>query len=191
MCPGADSASKNEYEDTSGGKHGRCVRLTTLPPSQCRKWRKSGALTYRNTLRHLGLSRDTLPSLLPFRALCWLHPNGKSWRGQHGFLKRRYNSARLQCATIHYITISLIERKIVTFWLGSLLPLVCYVSRSALLPQKKGTRCCWCLVTQNKSGRMMPELNVQKTALTTECPKSVRQHTNQLRPDWGTSEKRF
>ena len=33
MCPGVDSASKNEYQDTPGGKGGRCVRLTTLPPS--------------------------------------------------------------------------------------------------------------------------------------------------------------
>jgi hypothetical protein len=29
MCPGVDSASKNEYQDTPGGKDGRCVRLTT------------------------------------------------------------------------------------------------------------------------------------------------------------------
>jgi hypothetical protein len=29
MCPGVDSASKNEYLDNSGGKGGRCVRLTT------------------------------------------------------------------------------------------------------------------------------------------------------------------
>jgi len=33
MCPGVDSASKNEYQDISGGKDGRCVRVTTLPPS--------------------------------------------------------------------------------------------------------------------------------------------------------------
>jgi hypothetical protein len=33
MCPGVDSASKNEYQDTLGGKGGRCVRVTTLPPS--------------------------------------------------------------------------------------------------------------------------------------------------------------
>jgi hypothetical protein len=32
MCPGVDSASKNEYQDTPGGKDGRCVRMTTLPP---------------------------------------------------------------------------------------------------------------------------------------------------------------
>jgi len=31
MCPGVDSASKNE--DIPGGKDGRCVRVTTLPPS--------------------------------------------------------------------------------------------------------------------------------------------------------------
>jgi len=33
MCPGVDSASKNEYQDNPGGKDGRCVRVTTLPPS--------------------------------------------------------------------------------------------------------------------------------------------------------------
>ena len=29
MCPGVDSASKNEYQDNPGGKGGWCVRLTT------------------------------------------------------------------------------------------------------------------------------------------------------------------
>ena len=29
MCPGVDSASKNEYRETSGDKGGRFVRLTT------------------------------------------------------------------------------------------------------------------------------------------------------------------
>ena len=29
MCPGIDSASKNEYQDNPEGKGGRCVRLTT------------------------------------------------------------------------------------------------------------------------------------------------------------------
>jgi hypothetical protein len=33
MCPGVDSASKNEYQNIPGGKDGRCVRVTTLPPS--------------------------------------------------------------------------------------------------------------------------------------------------------------
>ena len=33
MCPGVDSASKNEYQDIPGGKGGRCARMTTLPPS--------------------------------------------------------------------------------------------------------------------------------------------------------------
>ena len=34
MCPGVDSASKkNEYQDIPGGKDGRWVRVTTLPPS--------------------------------------------------------------------------------------------------------------------------------------------------------------
>jgi hypothetical protein len=33
MCHGVDSASKNEYQHTPGGKNGRCIRVTTLPPS--------------------------------------------------------------------------------------------------------------------------------------------------------------
>jgi hypothetical protein len=33
MCPGVDSASKNEYQDIPGGKDGRCVRVMTLSPS--------------------------------------------------------------------------------------------------------------------------------------------------------------
>ena len=33
VCPGVDSASKNEYQDIPGGKGGRCVRVTTLSPS--------------------------------------------------------------------------------------------------------------------------------------------------------------
>jgi hypothetical protein len=33
MCSGVDSVSKNEYQDTPGGKDGRCVRVTTLPLS--------------------------------------------------------------------------------------------------------------------------------------------------------------
>jgi hypothetical protein len=43
MCPGVDSASKNDYQVNPGGKSGRCVRLTTyhlhVPMS-----RKSGGL---------------------------------------------------------------------------------------------------------------------------------------------------
>jgi len=33
MCPGVESASKNEYQDILEGKDGWCVRVTTLPPS--------------------------------------------------------------------------------------------------------------------------------------------------------------
>ena len=33
MCSGVNSASKNEYQETPGGKDGRCVRVTTLTPS--------------------------------------------------------------------------------------------------------------------------------------------------------------
>jgi hypothetical protein len=33
ICPGVDSASKTEYQDIPGGEGGRCVGLTTFPPS--------------------------------------------------------------------------------------------------------------------------------------------------------------
>jgi hypothetical protein len=33
MCPGVDSASKNEYQDTPWDKDGWCVGVTTLPHS--------------------------------------------------------------------------------------------------------------------------------------------------------------
>jgi hypothetical protein len=46
MCPGVDSASKNEYQETLRGKDGQCVRVTTLPPPLCRTSWKSGPLIY-------------------------------------------------------------------------------------------------------------------------------------------------
>jgi len=48
MCPGVDSASKNEYQDIPGGKDGRYVRVTTF---MCRVYRNSGALTYQKSQR--------------------------------------------------------------------------------------------------------------------------------------------
>jgi hypothetical protein len=54
---GVDSASKNEYQDNSGSKAGRCARLTTF---MCRTSRKSGALTYRILM---GLSRPAAGQL--------------------------------------------------------------------------------------------------------------------------------
>jgi hypothetical protein len=56
MCPGVDSASKNENQFNSGGKGGRCVRLTTyhlhVPMS-----RNLGALTFWNLV---GLFRPVM-----------------------------------------------------------------------------------------------------------------------------------
>jgi hypothetical protein len=46
MCPEVDSASKIEYQEIPGGKDGRCIRVTTLPASYCRKSRKFVALIY-------------------------------------------------------------------------------------------------------------------------------------------------
>jgi hypothetical protein len=46
MCPGIDSASKNEYQDTPGGKDGRCVRLTTYHLHSAKSREDPEALTY-------------------------------------------------------------------------------------------------------------------------------------------------
>jgi hypothetical protein len=41
---GSTQSLKMSARKTAGGKDGRCVRVTTLPPSQCRKSRKSESL---------------------------------------------------------------------------------------------------------------------------------------------------
>ena len=52
--PGVDSASnRNEYQEYFlGGKGGRCIRLTTLPPS-CAVVTKSGNLNFLEPSGHL------------------------------------------------------------------------------------------------------------------------------------------
>jgi hypothetical protein len=54
LLPGVGSASKNEYQDTPGGKDGQCVRLTTyhrkVPMS-----RNLGALTSQNSPGPIGI----------------------------------------------------------------------------------------------------------------------------------------
>jgi hypothetical protein len=52
--PGVDSASKNEYQHTPGGKDGRCVWLTTHP-LQVPMSRNLVALTSQNPLGPIGL----------------------------------------------------------------------------------------------------------------------------------------
>jgi hypothetical protein len=49
MCPGVDSASKNEYQVNPGGNGSRCVRLTTYHLHVLMS-RNLGALTSRNPL---------------------------------------------------------------------------------------------------------------------------------------------
>ena len=44
MCPGVDSASKNEYQDISGGKDGRCVRVTSYHVHSAESLEKTGGL---------------------------------------------------------------------------------------------------------------------------------------------------
>jgi hypothetical protein len=67
MCPGDDSASKNEYQDPAGGKDGRCVRVTFIPPSWCRKSRRSRGLSL---LEPQGPAQACSGKTLPLPLLC-------------------------------------------------------------------------------------------------------------------------
>jgi hypothetical protein len=73
MCPGVDSASKNEYQVNPGGKSGRCVTLTTLPQS-CAVVMKSGNLNFLETSGPLQVSNGT--ALLLSLLHLWLAVNG-------------------------------------------------------------------------------------------------------------------
>jgi hypothetical protein len=71
MCPGVDSASKNEYQDIPGGKDGLCVRVTTLPPSWCRMSRRSRSLNLLESQEPFqAFSGKPLP--LPYPIVCRL-----------------------------------------------------------------------------------------------------------------------
>ena len=70
--PGVDSASnRNEYQEHFlGGKGGRCIRLTTLPPS-CAIVMKSGNLSFLEPSGPLQACNGTaLPLLLYIDYLC-------------------------------------------------------------------------------------------------------------------------
>jgi hypothetical protein len=67
MYPGVNSASRNAYYESAGGIDSRCVRVTTLPPSYCRKSRKSGRL---NLPEPLGPVQACSGKTLPFLPTC-------------------------------------------------------------------------------------------------------------------------
>jgi len=66
MCPGADSASKGEYQDIPRCKGGRCVRLTTYH-FHVPIVKKSGGL---NLLEHRGSVQACNGTALPFYQGC-------------------------------------------------------------------------------------------------------------------------
>jgi hypothetical protein len=70
MCSGVDSASRNECQDTPGGKDGWCVRVTTLPPMIVPKViKKSRSLNLLDPqVPAQACSRKTLP--LPLHWVC-------------------------------------------------------------------------------------------------------------------------
>jgi hypothetical protein len=47
MCPGVDSASKNEYQGTPGGKDGQCAGLTTYHLHSAESRENPEAVTFR------------------------------------------------------------------------------------------------------------------------------------------------
>jgi hypothetical protein len=60
MCPGFDSASKNEYQYTPGGKDGRCVRVTTYHLHSTESREDPGTLTFWNPNSHIRLVAENL-----------------------------------------------------------------------------------------------------------------------------------
>jgi len=52
MCPGVDSASKNEYQDIPGGKEWPVRKGDEITTFMCRVSRNSGVLTYKNPKGH-------------------------------------------------------------------------------------------------------------------------------------------
>jgi len=67
MCPGVDSASKNVYRDTHGGKGGRCIRLITYH-LHVPIVKKSGGL---NLLELCGPVQACNETALPFTYMFW------------------------------------------------------------------------------------------------------------------------
>jgi len=63
MCPGDDSASKNEYKGLFCGKGGRCVRLMTYHHLSAERQGNPGPQPTRNPLGHLGLLWETFTFL--------------------------------------------------------------------------------------------------------------------------------
>jgi hypothetical protein len=60
MCPGVDSASKNEYQENSWGEGGQCVRVTTYHLHSAESREDPGALTSWNPKSHSRLVEGNL-----------------------------------------------------------------------------------------------------------------------------------
>jgi hypothetical protein len=68
MCPGVDSYSKNECQDTPGGKDGWRVRVTTYHLHSANSREDLGALIYRIPQRHAqACSGTALPLPLHYK----------------------------------------------------------------------------------------------------------------------------
>jgi hypothetical protein len=98
MCPGLDSASKNEYQANPGGKGGRCLRLATyhlhVPMS-----RNLGALTSWNPA---GLFRPVMGQLYLYLYLTDLSMSD-CWHSCH--LRQKGNG--LLCGSFFFVALKL------------------------------------------------------------------------------------
>jgi hypothetical protein len=78
MCPGVDSASKNEYQVNPGGKGSRCIRLTTYHLHVLMS-SNLGALTSWNPM---GLFRPVMGQLFT------MHANSRSYWKNYNKIRR-------------------------------------------------------------------------------------------------------
>ena len=120
--PGVDSASKKEYQDISGGKGGRYVGVTTLPPS-CADCLAIWSLNLLNLSRPrrpvMGVLYFTLLAIFLTKNVSTTHDNIKGFFKQwNGEVRTEYIWLRRGQAFVNAITNLRVPKIEWNFWTG-------------------------------------------------------------------------